>query len=78
MRSLALLLLTLSACRFGFSDVTPAADGGVMADAEVATPGTARVTVLGEEGETAAGQPIAGAYVIVIEPGGATTTDRRS
>lgn len=74
MRSLGLLLLTLSACRFGFSDVTPSADGGVIADAEVPTPGTARVTVLGEEGETAAGQPIAGAYVIVIEPGGATTT----
>ncbi len=74
MRGTGLLLLTLSACRFGFSDVTPSVDGGVPADAEVPTPGMARVTVLGEEGESTAGQPIAGAYVIVIEPSGATTS----
>ena len=57
--------------------MTPTVDAlGLPVDAAPPTPGTARVTVVGEEGEALAGQPIANAYVVVIEATGATMTVR--
>lgn len=76
MRGWALVLMTVSGCRFGFSEVTPAGDADVPVDAAAPVPGVARVTVIGEENEALAGQPIANAYVIVIEANGAITTAR--
>lgn len=72
MKGWAIVLVTVCGCRFGFSEVTPAADADVPADAAPPVPGTARVTVTGEEGEPLAGQPIAGAYVFVVEAGSVT------
>ena len=72
----ALVVMAVSGCRFGFSEVAPAADADVPVDAAPPVPGMARVSVIGEEGETRAGQPIADAYVVVIEATGATTTVR--
>ncbi len=65
----AVIVMMVSACRFGFSEVTPAVDGELPS-------GIAHVTVFGEEREAAAGQPIADAYVLVLDATGATTIGR--
>jgi len=72
MRGWAFAVTAMCGCRFGFSEV-PA---DVPADEAPAEPGRARVIVIGEEGEPLAGQPIADAYVVVVEADGATTTAR--
>jgi hypothetical protein len=68
----------LTACRFGF-DEQSTEDGDNDDDDVIVTPpmpGSARVLVLGEDGRGDAGEPVADAYVVVVEQSGATTTTR--
>lgn len=76
MRGWVVVLMTLSGCRFGFSEVSSAPDADIPVDAAPPMPGSARVTVVGEEGEPFAGQPVSGAFVVVVEASGATVTAR--
>ncbi len=66
--------LALTACRFGFDELAgPTGDDVVDPPA---VPGVARVTVIGEDGQPAVGQPIVDAFVVAIEQDGSTRTWR--
>jgi hypothetical protein len=75
-------MTVLAGCRFGFDELGGSGnvddddddDDGVIVTPPI--PGTARVTVIGEDGEPNVGQPIKDAYVVAIEADGTTTTVR--
>lgn len=66
--------MMLTACRFGFDELAGSAGDDVIDPPPV--PGIARVTVIGEDGQPTAGQPIVDAYVVAIEQDGSTRTWR--
>lgn len=66
--------MILTACRFGFDELAGSAGDDVIDPPPV--PGVARVTVIGEDGQPTAGQPIVDAYVVAIEQDGSTRTWR--
>src|SRR5689334_4271168 len=77
MRWIACISLLAGGCRFGFDELSGSgADDGDDVITTPPVPGTAHVTVIGEDGQPDVGQPIADAYVVAIEMDGTTTTVR--
>jgi hypothetical protein len=69
-------IVSLSGCRLGFDELSGSGAGGDDVITTPPVPGVAHVTVIGEDGEVRAGQPIADAYVVAIEQDGSTSVVR--
>jgi hypothetical protein len=62
--------LAIAGCRFGFDELSTSAKPDAFAAPDSSPPGHVTVTVLGEDGETTAGMPIANATVMIAEHDG--------
>jgi len=73
-RALLYSTLAFAGCRFRFDDVSTNGTPDAFQPSDTSPSGHVTVRVLGEDGETTAGQPIANATVMVVEQDGSVQT----